>query len=433
MPLDPAAIRDGIGAIAARTRRRGLAIAYSGGLDSTVLLDIVAAAADALPLRALHVEHGLQGEQPEWAECVRRNCSARSVPLAVLDAELQPRPGESVEAEAREARYTALAGALAADELLLVAQHRDDQAETLMLQLLRGAGPAGLAAMPALAPLGQGLLARPLLDCDAAEVAAYASEHALEWFDDPSNASERFDRNYLRRQVMPLLRERWPGVGATLARSAAWQADADRLATTLGAIDARGLTGRPDRLPTAALAALEPGRLRNLLRYLCRAAGLATPDARRIDALCGLATGPTPRGHVRWAGGEARRYRDALYLLPALPGPPDETWEAQPDAAGVLDQPAGYGTLRYDADAVAGRDVVCRFRRGGERVRPGPDRPSAAFAAWCQQAGVPPWLRARLPLTFADGVLVAIGTMAVADAGAALVPQWIDRPAGLRA
>lgn len=435
MPLDPVAIRGGIDALAARTRRRGLAVAYSGGLDSTVLLDIVAGAAGvrALPVRALYVEHGLQGAQPAWLASIRQNCAAREVPLEVLEAGLQPRAGESVEAAAREARYAALAAALGADELLLVAQHREDQAETLLLQLLRGAGPAGLAAMPAVAPLGEGLLARPLIDTEAADIAAFAGLRGLEWYDDPSNVSERFDRNYLRRRVMPLLRERWPGVAATFARSAGWQAEADGLMTTLAAADARAMTRRPDRLPTGGLAVLEPARLSNLLRYLCRAAGLATPDARRIDALCRLATGPTPRGQVRWRGGEARRYRDALYLLPGLPALPADDWAARPDASGALELPAGYGALCYAPSAMSGREVECRFRRGGERVRPAPDRPSAAFAAWCQQAGVPPWLRARLPLTYADGALVAVGTRAVAEAGADLAPQWIGRPEGLRA
>ena len=286
--------------------------------------------------------------------------------------------------------------------------------------------------MPESASIGAGRLLRPLLDCDAAGIAAYAASNGLTWFDDPSNASDRFDRNYLRRHVMPLLRARWPASSATLSRAAAWQADADRLLTAQAAADARRATTRADRVSAEAVAALDPARRANLLRFLCRAAGASTPDARRLAAALDLACGPTPRGHVRWPGGEVRRYRDLVYLSPPLPGPPDDDWEARPDRDGVLALPPGYGRLQYRAAAVAA-DARCRFRRGGERVRPGTDRPSSAFAAWCQQLGVPPWLRERLPLTFRGDELVAVGETAVAPAVRAFAPRWLDRPPGLSA
>ncbi|MEO0615410.1 MAG: tRNA lysidine(34) synthetase TilS [Pseudomonadota bacterium] len=432
MPLDPVALCDGIDSTAARLGKRRLAVAYSGGLDSTVLLALVSAGSP-LPLRALHVYHGLQGEQPAWRAHVAETCAQRDIALKVLEARVTPAPGESVEAAAREARYAVFSNALENDELLLLAQHRDDQAETLLLQLLRGAGPAGLAAMPVLAELGASHLMRPLLGVDRDALEDYARAHALRWFDDPSNADNRFDRNYLRREVMPRLRERWPGLATTLSRAADWQAEADRHASTLAAADARRLAPQPERIDVSQWSALTAERQRNLLRFLCRAQSLPTPTASRIESLQALAAGDTPRGEVRWSGGEARRYRNWLYLTPPLPAPPEDGWRAAPDSTGALELPLPYGRLHYDRAALDGASIECRFRRGGERVRREPGAHSTPFAAWCQRESIAPWLRLRLPLTFVDDVLAVIGTRAVAPEYVAWVPRWTGAPRGLEA
>ncbi|MEN0043194.1 MAG: tRNA lysidine(34) synthetase TilS [Pseudomonadota bacterium] len=430
MPLDPVALCDGIDRAAATLGKRRLAVAFSGGLDSTVLLTLVASGS-TLPVRALHVEHGLQGEQPDWRAHVVAACERRDLSLHVLDAQVTPARGDSVEAAARTARYAAFSAALGDDELLLLAQHRDDQAETLLLQLLRGAGPAGLAAMPAVAELGRSHLLRPLLGCDREALQDYARTHALRWFDDPSNADDRFDRNYLRREVMPRLRERWPGLATTLSRASDWQAEADRLASTLAAADARRLAPQPARIDVSRWSALTPDRQRNLLRFLCRAQSLTTPPASRLESLQALALGDTPRGEVRWPGGEARRYRHWLHLTPPLPAPPEDTWTGAPGDAGTLDLPEPYGRLHYNRATLEGVAVECRFRQGGERVRRDPDAHSAPFAAWCQQEGIAPWLRLRLPLTFVGDTLAVIGTRAVSPDFAPWVPRWTGAPPGL--
>ncbi len=169
---------------------------------------------------ALYVDHGLQAAATAWGEHCAHVCRALNVPFRVLRIDARPAPGESPEAAARRARYAALAAELSPDSALLTAHHRDDQAETLLLQLLRGAGPHGLAAMPAVSRLGQGWLLRPLLNVDRAELLAYARAHDLQWIEDASNQDTGFDRNYLRHRVLPLLRERWPAMNRTLARSA---------------------------------------------------------------------------------------------------------------------------------------------------------------------------------------------------------------------
>src|SRR3990167_5323944 len=216
----------------------GWCVALSGGLDSTVLLHLLASLAqrEALPpLSAIHIHHGLQAAADVWPAHCRELCAALCVPLQV--EYVQVAPGASLERAARDARYAAFAARLGAGELLLTAQHRDDQAETLLFRLLRGAGVQGLSAMPLSRALGAGQLVRPLLNCSRDELLAYAREHKLTWIEDPSNADERFSRNYLRRQVVPALLSRWPQAATTIAPSAAHLSEAAQLLDELAQQD----------------------------------------------------------------------------------------------------------------------------------------------------------------------------------------------------
>ena len=204
-----------------------LCVAFSGGADSTALLAATAAlsARYRCRARAVHVNHHLQPAAGAMARAARRTARSLGVSFSLIDAPVITVRGDSVEASARAVRYSALRGQLRDGEWLLLAQHQDDQVESLLLQLLRGAGIAGLAAMPA----RSGPLLRPLLSIPRAQLIAYLQGRALQWSEDPSNADERFGRNFLRRQVLPLLRERWPGLGVTIARSAALAAEAQQL------------------------------------------------------------------------------------------------------------------------------------------------------------------------------------------------------------
>ena len=271
-------------------------VAFSGGLDSTVLLHAMAELAHGrqLRLRAVHVDHGLQPQSAAWAESCRAASRSAGVPIDVLTLDLVPAAGDSVEAAARYARYGALARQLKPGEWLLTAHHRDDQLETVLIQLLRGAGVAGLAAMPELARLGAGWHARPLLGLDRSAIAAYAGQQGLDWVRDPMNDSTRFDRGWLRERVLPAIRERWPAASATVARSASHLGEARRLLDELAQADAVGIVaghGTPD-----------------LLRHHCRAhyrsgsAVLRRPAGQgRVGSAAGSATDAVrasqPRGH----------------------------------------------------------------------------------------------------------------------------------------
>jgi len=393
-------------------------VAYSGGLDSSVLLHALVRCRGGLgvPIAAVHVDHGLLPQAAAWTDHCRASCGAWAVPLTVLRVDAAAERAErGVEAAARQARYAAFAGLLGGGECLLTAHQRDDQAETLLLQLARGSGPAGLAAMPAAAPLGQGRLARPLLGFDRAALRAYAVAHGIGYVEDPSNRDLRLGRGFLRAEVLPRLQARWPGIRQTLARAARHAADAaaiiaERAAEDLGAIATRS----PWRVAVGALAALPPPRQRAVLRHWCRARGVAPPDTDRLDEILRqLATAGADRApEVSWPGGAFRRYRDALHLLPELP-PHDPSARLSWDTAAPLALPAGLGALRMlpggalRREALLGR-VEVGFRAAGLRCALPGRAGHHTLKHLFQEAGVPPWLRDHVPLVFVDGELAAI-------------------------
>jgi tRNA(Ile)-lysidine synthase len=318
---------------------------------------------------------------------------------------------------ARENRYAALAGLMAPGDLLLTAQHRDDQAETLLLQLLRGSGPAGLAAMPASSRFGPGWLARPLLEVSRAELRAYAERQGLRWVEDPSNRDLRFDRNFLRHQVMPLLQQRWPAATSTIARSARLSAELQVLADELAAEDLKRACGPwPGTLSVSVLRAFDSPRRRSLLRHWVRSRGGVMPGSRhlqRIEQEC-LQGRSDARPLVHWKDVEVRRYRDGLFLLPS--SPPRERsriipWRGQR----ALPLPYGLGELVLEpaeqgisAAAWDRGQVEVRFRRGGERCIPAGSNHHRPLKKLFQEWSIPPWQRDQIPLVYLDGQLAAV-------------------------
>jgi tRNA(Ile)-lysidine synthase len=418
-------------------------LALSGGIDSVVLLHALRALRDdgaIRSLRAVHADHGLQAPSRDWAEHCRSLCAQLGVPFQVVELGLVAPPGASVEAHAREARYAAFASLLRPGEWLLTAHHRDDQLETVLIQLLRGAGVAGLAAMPARAPLGPGWHARPLLGIDRDEIAAYAREHGLAFQRDPMNESPRFDRGWLRSEILPRLRARWPAAAATVARSAGHLAQAGRLLAEIAAADARGIVDG-GRLSIAGLGRLSRDRQANLLRWWIHERGLRPPPAARLDAALVnlLAARGDAQPLVRWPEGELRRYRDRLYAMKPLPAIPPATVLSPGAGRGVR---LGPGCGRFVL--VEGRPgairaelpppLQLRFRAGGESLRPAQARPRKRLKDLCQEAGIVPWMRGRLPLVYAGDRLVAVADLWVeaefqAPAGTpGLTPVWEGRP-----
>jgi tRNA(Ile)-lysidine synthase len=391
-------------------------VAFSGGCDSTVLLHALQALGNELPapLLAVHVDHGLQAPSSRWAAHCAALCAGWQVACECRRVDAHAEAGESREAAARRARYGALAAAMRPGDVLLTAHHRDDQAETFLLQLLRGAGPRGLAAMPGCVSFGKGHLARPLLGFSRAQLCDYARRQGLAWIDDPSNFDTVFDRNYLRNTILPPLIERWPAAPRAIARASTHQAEAALLLDELAAEDL-GRLQSGDALHIAGLRALSQQRARNLLRYRIRSLGLPVPDAGRtqriLDEVVNARKDATPR--VAWPGAEARRYRDRLFLLPALPPVPADAfpWDGRTPLVapglGVLDASDVPGGL----DPVwRGARLQVRFGVAGERCRPVGGAHHHSLKKLWQAAGVPPWERERTPLLYVNGVLAAVGT-----------------------
>ncbi|QIB04796.1 tRNA lysidine(34) synthetase TilS [Pseudomonas sp. FP2300] len=396
-------------------------IAFSGGLDSTVLLHLLASLAKTQtlpPLSAIHIHHGLQAVADAWPDHCRSVCNALGVPLEVVSVQVQP--GASIERAARDARYGAFVAALRSNEVLLTAQHRDDQAETLLFRLLRGAGVRGLAAMPRQRPLGQGCLLRPLLDVSRAELEAYATQQGLSWIEDPSNDDHRYARNYLRQRVFPVLAEQWPQASATLARSAAHMGEAQGLLDDLARIDL-AQAAPPDAfdwlglqsLALAPLRALSPARQRNALSHWLAPMTLL-PDSDHWsgwDSLRDAADDARPIW--RLAGGELRRAAGRVWWLSdhwLCPVSGAVGW-ADPVVALYL---PGNGRVALNGKPPAG-PLCVRYRQGSE-VMALPGRGHRDLKRLLNEKGVPAFVRGRLPLLYQGEQLLAVANLAGLDA-----------------
>ena len=397
-------------------------IAFSGGLDSTVLLHLLASLSknEALPpLRAVHVHHGLQAVADAWPDHCRSVCKALGVPLEVVNVQVPA--GASVERAAREARYAAFVALLHSNEVLLTGQHRDDQAETLLFRLLRGAGVRGLSAMPRQRPLGQGYLLRPLLDVSRAELEAYATQQGLNWIEDPSNDDHRYARNFLRQRVFPVLTEQWPQASATLARSAAHLSEAQGLLDDLARIDLhRAITPSAfdwlglRSLELAPLRALSPARQRNALSHWL-VSMTTLPDSDHWsgwDSLRDAADDARPIW--RLAGGELHRtggrvwWLSDRWLRPAA-GPVEWTLTAQ--ALALPDN----GTVTLDGKMPDG-PLCVRYRQGGEAMLL-PGRGHRDLKRLLNESGVPAFARGRLPLLYRGEQLLAVANLPGLDSG----------------
>lgn len=419
-------------------------VAYSGGMDSHSLLHAAAGLRGVLPgtLCAIHVDHGLTSAAGRWALHCAAVARELGVKFELRAVDARAPAGESPEAWARKQRYAALAELLGEDEVLLTAHHLDDQAETVLLQLLRGAGPHGLAAMAPLKHFAQGWLARPLLALSREQLHAYARAARLQWVDDQSNAELRFDRNVLRHEVLPRLRTHWPQAAKTLARAARWQASVARLVDEASeeALDA---CSRADSgtLSVAALNALRSARRPYVIRAWLRRHDLAPPSARHLDRILEDLLHPQVQGSpcVSWPGAQVRRYRDDLHALPGGYGPPEAaalSWRPprplriDGGELSVVDA-CGRGLSQQ---ACAGAGLVVRFRQGGERCRPAGRAHGQALKKLLQEAGVPPWRRSRMPLIYRGEELAAVGDLWVCagfEAGPGQ-PGWMIRWCDLR-
>ena len=402
-------------------------IAYSGGLDSSVLLDLCAGLREreSFPrLTAVHVNHGLHEAAGEWASHCVEACRSFNVPCRVVQVDAGPSPGESPEEAARRARYDALRRVVQDQEILLTAQHRDDQAETILLQLFRGAGLAGLSGMGPVASFGKGLLVRPFLDFSRQSLHDYAVTHCLRWIEDSSNAETAYDRNFLRHEVMPVLKKRWPGIAKTVQRSGRHCAEA-QLLLTRAARDLYAATKHPQRdtLLISKLASYDEATRRLIVREWVRAHGKRSPSAAVMHRIVTetVSAGEDKSPRVCWKEGEIRRFRNELYCFSEME-PFDPHAEYDWDGHGRLRLSDGGWLESYQRTGLgiaerlwnSGR-ITVRFRLGGERCRLPGRRGRHTLKKLFQEQAVPPWVRERMPLVYVDDELAAVGDLWVCE------------------
>jgi tRNA(Ile)-lysidine synthase len=408
-------------------------VAFSGGVDSTVLLAALTRLKLRAPLRAAHVDHGLHPDSSLWSEHCAATARALGVELVTIRVEVERRARSGLEAAARTARYAALADLLSPGDLLLTAHHADDQLETVLLRIVRGSGVRGLRAIRERMPFGRGWLVRPLLGCSRAEILAQARAWYLRWLEDPANQSLEHDRNFLRASVVPRLVERWPAAARSAQRLAEQMADAEAILTEVAARDAAAVADAA-RVPRAALEPLDPARQRNLLRHLVRRAGFEAPSAQKIEelraALLDARRDAQPR--IRWAGVDARVFRGHLYLMQALPAASGRGFAARLDKAHRWAGPEG--ELKFEPlgagpglpESWLDDGLTLRFRRGGELFKPLERAHHRSLKHWLQEAAIVPWMRTRIPLLYRDDHLVAVADLWLADEtrAASDEPRW---------
>lgn len=469
-------------------RGRRVAVGLSGGVDSVVLLDVLGRLRKdlRLALSAVHVNHQISAHALEWEAFCKTLCQARGVALTVRRVQV-PRDGSGVEAAARNLRYQAYGG-LEADFVAL-AHHLDDQVETFLLQLLRGAGPKGLAAMPVLRKYEGGTskdeggrgkgkdeggrmraegmekgaqrdissfiphppsldlhpsslaphpcILRPLLEVTRNEIEAYAKTRKLEWIEDDSNADSRYDRNFLRNELLPRLEARFPAYRETLSRASRNLADYSELAEELAAFDARAF--KDGVVPVESLRGFSDARALNLLRRLFASRGLPMPNRTRLEEALRQcrAAGADSEVHVSFGSHGLRCFRGQVGIVEESGEMPVD-WNTRWDGRRELLLPAGLGVLRARAalgEGIAARHfaqqgATVRGRSGGERMRPADDRPRRTLKNLLQETAVPPWERERMPLLFIGDALAWVPGIGVAAEFRAardepgIVPEW---------
>lgn len=433
---------------------RRVVMALSGGLDSCVLLHILATPSvlpEGTSLCALHINHHLQEAAALFASHSQTVCQQLTIPCQVIDVTVELADGLGVEGAARKARYGAFAQALQTKDLLIQAHHADDQMETFLLHLMRGSGINGLSGMPAERPCGKGNLYRPLLEVPLSELIAYAKTQRIRWVNDPTNDASEYDRNYLRHQVIPNLTSRWPHAYRSITQSLRHLSDANELLTSLANDDFAAVTitdaGNTKQLNLDKLRALPVPRQTMVLRAWLAQAGAPFPGRRRLmQALADFLTaGRDKCPELVWDGFRVDRYQNRLYLRHVSPATNSgDTQEIKnPTLCFAPGQRVDFkGIGSFELLAVQGRGIaaaaldelnlVLRFRQGGEKVKLAKNRPAQRLKEWFATQNIPPWERDSLPLLMCGNRVVCVADRLICypfsepvdDGQAGWLPVW---------
>jgi len=400
-------------------------VAFSGGVDSTVLLHLLVSWRKANPgapeLTALHINHGLQDAAHDWQNHCEWVCRMLQVPFISREVAVDTK-GNGIEAAARDARYQVFEQQLGEGDVLFLGHHQDDQVETFFLRLVRGAGVQGLAAMPQSRALGQGQLVRPLLEIPRARLEQYAASQGLDPIEDPSNRDTSLDRNFLRKELLPLLESRWPGYRRTVSRASEHMAGAARtLQEELPVPDTVFSAMGDPGIAVEELLQVAPEAAAVKLRGWLAAAGLQNPDQAPLEEFLRQLrdAGADSSPKLKCSAFTLQRYRDAVYLLPDSGRAAfDEPMELLPGEIYEIPGIGEVGLERVDVQGLSlepGERLGLDWRSGGERCRPVGRVGSASLKKLLQEAQVPPWWRERVPLLWLDGELLVVGGLGLCE------------------
>lgn len=400
-------------------------IAYSGGMDSHVLLQAFCEIRDKLraKITAIHIDHGINDSSGAWAEHCSRICAGLDIELVTHSIEDNCPKGESIESWARSRRYEIFRSCMSTGDLLCTAQHLDDQAETLLLQLFRGAGPRGLSAMPEIRRFGPGWIARPFLDVSRDELHKYAVLKSLSWIEDDMNANLNFDRSFIRHGILPDLRKRWPNISLVLSRASIHQAEAAALLDNLAALDFSNFElSSPDVLSLDGFQNLSESRRKNLIRYWLRKQGMPVPDSRILSHVLTdvVGSGNAANPCISWRGIEIRRYGQILHAEKKLSVNDSsilDTWDLNIPYHTVLGELLAVrgGGPGIRVAAIPNQKLFVRYRRGGETIRPAAGKHHRSLKKLLQEKRIPPWFRDRIPLLYLNEDLVAVAGFWIED------------------
>ena len=402
-----------------------LIVALSGGMDSVVLIDLLSklSAKMQFTLSAVHVDHGISVNSNDWTKFSRKICRSLGIPLKITKLKIKRGPGINLESVARDARYQVFAS-LKADYVAL-AQHLDDQAETLLLQLLRGSGARGLSAMPMVrdqstdigspASTSSPRILRPLLEVPRSEIESYAEGHQLSWITDESNADTSFDRNFLRHEILPILGSRFPSYRSTFLRTSHHLSEASSLMDEIAESDSARCT-LSGKVQVEGLRTLTLPRAKNLLRYTIGEMGAILPSTLKLDEILRqlLSSRPDTKLHLTFGTTEIRCFKGAIHIRP-LSAVADTEWQLSWNGEKKLIIPELGGTISFSrrkstgislSKLMAEESITIRPRRGGERLCPDRNRPRRSLKNLLQEASLPPWERSILPLLFGGKSLV---------------------------
>ena len=423
-------------------------VAFSGGVDSHVLLHLCASSVSIKnKLTAVYVHHGLQEQADDWAEHCRTIVNQLSVSFSILKVDARQRPGESPEETARNVRYQALQPLLNENDMLLLGQHREDQLETVLLQLFRGAGLAGLAAMPEQISFGKGSLLRPLLDISQQEIKAYATEHKLNWIEDPSNLQNDFDRNYLRNEIIPLIKKRWPAADKTVFRSARHCAQAKQFITQqTESLFATVFSSQDGTLLIEELKNLSDYEQTLVIRMWLYKIVQKMPSEHLITQVRKeiMLSRQDRNPQLQWQNKTIRRYQKKLYCLPNLPTVDHNERLIWISGQAILHLPNnGLLQVSHASPGINAEiwrksaQIEVRYRQGGESIYLPGRNGRHPLKKLFQEAAIPPWQRANVPLLFLDGKLAVIGNYWVSaefyvQQGDCMKLKWLPEPTDIK-